>query len=91
MTTPPRAHGEGPATPLGSSRRATAGRVVRHALADRLFHWVGALCVLVLLGTAFLPIIGLKFGWVTIHWVTGLVLMAAVLFLRPQGLFPARG
>jgi cytochrome b subunit of formate dehydrogenase len=59
---------------------ATAGRVVRHALADRIFHWVGAACVLVLLGTAFLPIIGVEFGWVTIHWVAGLVLMAAVLF-----------
>ena len=36
--------------------------------------------MLVLLGTAFLPIVGLEFGWVTPHWVTGLVLMAAVLF-----------
>jgi len=54
--------------------------VVRHALPDRLFHWVSAVCVLTLLGTAFLPILGLEFGWVTTHWVTGLVLMAAVLF-----------
>lgn len=59
---------------------ATAGRIVRHALPDRLFHWLAAACVLTLLGTAFLPILGLEFGWVTIHWVTGLVLMAAVLF-----------
>lgn len=36
--------------------------------------------MLVLLGTAFLPILGVAFGWVTVHWVTGLVLMAAVLF-----------
>jgi cytochrome b subunit of formate dehydrogenase len=53
---------------------------VRHAFADRLFHWVGAACVLILLGTAFLPIIGFEFGWVTIHWVTGLVLIGAVLY-----------
>ena len=33
-----------------------------------------------LLGTAFLPIVGVEFGWVTVHWVTGLVLIAAVLF-----------
>jgi formate dehydrogenase subunit gamma len=59
---------------------AAADRVVRHALADRIFHWVGAACVLILLGTAFLPIVGVEFGWVTTHWVTGLVLMAAVLF-----------
>jgi formate dehydrogenase gamma subunit len=73
VTTPSRANGEA---------LAAAGpvRVVRHALADRIFHWVGAVCVLVLLGTAFLPIIGVAFGWVTIHWVTGLVLMVAVLF-----------
>ena len=63
-----------------SGGAATAGRIVRHALADRVFHWIGAICVLTLLGTAFLPILGLEFGWVTIHWMTGLVLMAAVLF-----------
>jgi formate dehydrogenase subunit gamma len=59
---------------------ATAGRVARHALPDRLFHWLGAACVLILLGTAFLPILGLAFGWVTVHWVAGLVLIGAVLF-----------
>jgi len=37
-------------------------------------------CVLTLLGTAFLPILGVEFAWVTVHWVSGLVLMAAVLF-----------
>ena len=71
MSTPSRANSGDP---------AIAGRIVRHALADRLFHWVSAVCVLVLLGTAFLPILGLEFGWVTVHWVTGLVLIAAVLF-----------
>ncbi len=73
MTTSPRANSGGPTT-------AGPLRVVRHALPDRLFHWIGAACVLTLLGTAFLPIIGVEFGWVTVHWVTGLVLMAAVLF-----------
>ena len=71
MTTPSRANAGGP---------ATADRIVRHALPDRLFHWLGAACVLVLLGTAFLPIVGVEFGWVTVHWMTGLVLVAAVLF-----------
>jgi cytochrome b subunit of formate dehydrogenase len=63
-----------------SGRTAAAGRVVRHALPDRLFHWVGAVCVLTLLGTAFLPIAGLRFGWVTAHWIAGVALIAAVLF-----------
>ena len=61
----------------GSS--ATADRIVRHAPADRLLHWIMAACVLTLLGTAFLPIVGVEFGWVTIHWVTGLVLGVAVI------------
>lgn len=59
---------------------SNAGRVLRHALVDRVFHWVSAACVLTLLGTAFLPILGIEFGWVTVHWVTGLVLGAAVVF-----------
>lgn len=54
--------------------------ILRHALSDRVFHWVTAVAVLVLLGTAFLPIIGLKFPWVTAHWVAGVVLTLAVVF-----------
>jgi cytochrome b subunit of formate dehydrogenase len=71
VTTPPRAS-------TGGS--ASADRIVRHAWPDRVFHWLAAACVLTLLGTAFLPILGLEFGWVTVHWVTGLVLGAAVLY-----------
>lgn len=65
------------ATPGADS---AAGKVIRHAGADRAFHWVTAACVLTLMATAFLPILGLKFTWVDIHWVTGLVLIVAVLF-----------
>lgn len=70
MTTPTRASNGG---------SAVVDRIVRHARADRLLHWAMAACVLTLLGTAFLPIVGVKFEWVTIHWVTGLVLGVAVL------------
>ncbi|HVV93207.1 MAG TPA: cytochrome b/b6 domain-containing protein [Hyphomicrobiales bacterium] len=56
------------------------GRIVRHRLADRLYHWLIVAAVLTLMGTAFLPILGIKFEWDTIHWVAGLVLAAAVLF-----------
>lgn len=69
---------------------ASAGRVIRHALVDRLFHWVSAACVLVLLGTAFLPILGFAFGWVTIHWVAGVVLIVAVAFHIVRSLAPSR-
>jgi cytochrome b subunit of formate dehydrogenase len=57
----------------------SAGRIVRHRLADRLIHWLAAAAVLVLLATAFLPIVGIDFGWVTIHWSAGWVLIAVVL------------
>jgi formate dehydrogenase subunit gamma len=56
-----------------------ADRIVRHAGFDRLLHWVTAISVLVLLATAFLPILGIEFAWVAIHWWSGLVLIAAVL------------
>jgi cytochrome b subunit of formate dehydrogenase len=69
VTTPSRA----------TSGGSTADRIVRHAPADRLLHWISAACVLTLLGTAFLPIVGVEFGWVTVHWVTGLVLGVAVI------------
>ena len=64
-----------------------AVRIVRHALIDRVFHWVSAACVLILLGTAFLPIVGFEFPWVLLHWATGVVLIAAVLFHIVRSLF----
>ena len=57
-----------------SAPAAAADRVQRHVLADRVYHWVVAASVLTLMGTAFLPIIGWKFEWVSLHWTTGLVL-----------------
>lgn len=54
-------------------------RVIRHRLVDRLFHWVTAACMLILLATALLPIFGFKFNWLAPHWITGLILAAAVL------------
>jgi cytochrome b subunit of formate dehydrogenase len=55
-------------------------RVMRHSGAARLFHWVMAAAMLTLLITGFLPIVGVKFGWVTIHWISGLVLTASILY-----------
>ena len=56
-----------------------AGRIGRHKFIDRAYHWLMAVTVLILLVTAFLPILGVKFEWVGIHWVTGLVLTVIVL------------
>ena len=55
-------------------------RVRRHSLPSRLFHWIMAASVFVLLFTAFLPIIGLQFAWVKPHWIAGLVLTGAIMF-----------
>jgi formate dehydrogenase subunit gamma len=59
---------------------APDGRVIRHRGLDRLYHWLMAISVLTLLGTAFLPIVGWKFAWVDIHWMAGVVLAVLVLF-----------
>jgi hypothetical protein len=55
-------------------------RLERHSMAARLFHWLMALSMFALLITAFLPVIGIQFAWVTIHWIAGMVLLLAVLY-----------
>ncbi|MDP2621439.1 MAG: cytochrome b/b6 domain-containing protein [Hyphomicrobiales bacterium] len=66
---------------IGSGQDYTRpDRLLRHRLADRLFHWIMAVSVLVLVVTAFLPILGFKFNWVPTHWITGLVLTVVTLF-----------
>lgn len=55
-------------------------QVLRHKLTHRIFHWTTAVCVLVLLTTSLLPILGIKFNWVMPHWIAGLVLITAVLW-----------
>jgi formate dehydrogenase subunit gamma len=62
------------ATPFSST-----GRISRHRLVDRLYHWLMAICVLTLMGSAFFPIIGWKFEWVSLHWMTGVALAVLVL------------
>jgi formate dehydrogenase subunit gamma len=62
-----------------SEASTASGRVIRHLFADRLYHWLMAIAVLVLMGTAFLPILGIKFQWVDIHWMTGVLLAVLVL------------
>lgn len=55
-------------------------RVGRHTFASRAFHWLMSVAMLTLLATAFVPVLGLRFPWVEIHWIAGLVLFAAVLW-----------
>jgi len=55
-------------------------RIERHSLMARLFHWVMAAAMFTLLFTAFLPVAGVKFPWVTWHWMAGLVLTGSIVF-----------
>jgi cytochrome b subunit of formate dehydrogenase len=55
-------------------------RVARHSFVARAFHWVMAISMFALLITAFLPKVGIKFNWVTYHWIAGLVLTASIIF-----------
>jgi formate dehydrogenase subunit gamma len=55
-------------------------RVKRHSLAARMFHWIMAASMLTLLCTAFVPILGLKFAWVDLHWMAGIVLTISIIY-----------
>ena len=64
--------------PVSGSR--FPARLLRHGLSARVFHWVMALAMFVLLITAFFPVLGLRFDWVTLHWAAGLVLTATIVY-----------
>lgn len=74
-----REHGLASQTPSTAATELPA-RIPRHSLAARLFHWVMAAAMFVLLFTAFLPKLGVQFNWVTYHWIAGSVLTISVLF-----------
>jgi cytochrome b subunit of formate dehydrogenase len=59
---------------------ALPARIPRHSLVARSFHWIMAASMFTLLFTAFLPKVGVRFDWVTYHWIAGIVLTASILF-----------
>jgi formate dehydrogenase subunit gamma len=61
-------------------KKKNSEKIIRHLLPDRIFHWVMAVSILVLLFTGFLPIVGVNFSWVDPHWIAGIVLTIAILF-----------
>jgi formate dehydrogenase subunit gamma len=66
--------------PTGASAAGLPERIQRHSLAARLFHWTMSASMLVLLGTAFVPVLGIQFDWVQIHWIAGVVLTATIVY-----------
>ncbi len=57
---------------LESQLKGLPARIPRHNGVARIFHWIMAFSMLVLVFTAFLPIVGVKFAWVQWHWMAGL-------------------
>lgn len=55
-------------------------RITRHKASARAFHWLMSLAMFVLLVTAFFPVIGIQFAWVTLHWIAGVALTVLVLW-----------
>ena len=62
-------------------------RVLRHETIDRLFHWIMAGSILLLILTGVAPIIGLRIAWLNWHWIAGLVLTFVVVFHIVRSLF----
>jgi formate dehydrogenase subunit gamma len=65
---------------LEAANKNLPPKIERHGLAARMFHWVMAASMFVLLFSAFLPVAGVKFAWVQWHWIAGLVLTASIAF-----------
>ncbi len=65
---------------LEAANRDLPVHIERHSMMARLFHWVMAASMFVLLFTAFLPIVGIRFAWVQWHWIAGLVLTGSIIY-----------
>jgi len=55
-------------------------KIERHSFAARAFHWVMSIAMLLLLITAFVPVMGWQFNWVDLHWQAGVLLIATVVY-----------
>jgi cytochrome b subunit of formate dehydrogenase len=71
---------EAEADALEAANKDLPERIERHSFMARMFHWVMAASMFTLLFTAFLPIAGIRFPWVTWHWIAGLVLTGSILY-----------
>jgi cytochrome b subunit of formate dehydrogenase len=66
---------------------AAGERIERHERIDRIFHWVMAASMFVLLITGIFPKIGIEFAWLTIHWVAGILLTVITVFHIIRSIF----
>ena len=63
-----------------SEARGLPEKLQRHTVGARGFHWSMSVVMFVLLITAFFPVIGIQFPWVTIHWIAGVLLILTLLY-----------
>jgi len=73
-------HSETETDALEAAHKHLPELIERHTFMARAFHWVMAASMFVLLLTAFLPIVGVKFAWVKWHWMAGLVLTGSIIY-----------
>jgi cytochrome b subunit of formate dehydrogenase len=62
-------------------------KITRHAGIDRAFHWVMAATMLLLLATSLLPVLGVRFAWYGVHWISGMVLTLVIALHILRALF----
>ena len=65
---------------MGAPPARVPDKVERHSASSRTFHWLMAISMLTLLVTAFFPLVGIQFAWVTIHWIAGVVLTLLIIY-----------
>jgi cytochrome b subunit of formate dehydrogenase len=65
---------------LEAANKSLPAEIERHTFMARMFHWVMAASMFVLLFTAFLPLAGVRFAWVEWHWMAGLVLTGSIIY-----------
>jgi cytochrome b subunit of formate dehydrogenase len=75
-----RKRSEAETSALEAKHKDLPDKIERHSFMARMFHWVMAASMFVLLFTAFLPIVGVKFAWVEWHWIAGLVLTGSIVY-----------
>ena len=75
-----RKHNEAEVDALERANPQLPPMIERHTFMARMFHWVMAATMFVLLFTAFLPIVGVRFAWVQWHWIAGLVLTGSIIY-----------
>lgn len=72
-----------PADTVEASEAPPSGlpeKIERHTAGARYFHWIMSASMLVLLVTAFGPVLGWQFAWLEIHWIAGVVLTATIVY-----------